>query len=119
MKKTRLEIAFFAVLCTIIVVLTYFVFKPFLNILILAAVLSLIFQPAYKKNSTRSPEGKKHFCFRVCSYSTHIFNFTNFVFRRKNLGASSSSFKSFAKWKWRVYAKHPIQYSTCNPSTVS
>ena len=58
MEKTRLEITFFAVLCILVLVLSYFVFKPFLSILTLAAVLSIIFRPTHKKLVHTYSKGK-------------------------------------------------------------
>jgi predicted PurR-regulated permease PerM len=58
MEKNRLEIASFSILCAIILVLTFFVFQPFLSILILAAVLSLLFKPLYNETLKFYSKGK-------------------------------------------------------------
>ncbi|MCX6757597.1 MAG: AI-2E family transporter [Candidatus Nomurabacteria bacterium] len=61
MEKKRLEIVSFLVLCTLILILTFLVFKPFLNILVLAAILSLLFRPLYKRMLRHHKNGSNFF----------------------------------------------------------
>ena len=61
MEKKKLELGAFFIFCTGILVLTFFVFKPFFSILVLAAVLALLFRPLYKKLLRKYPKGKNIF----------------------------------------------------------
>jgi predicted PurR-regulated permease PerM len=45
MKNKKLELVIFSALFIVLSVLTYFVFKPFLSIIVLAGVLSILFHP--------------------------------------------------------------------------
>lgn len=49
MEKKRLEIISFLVLCAGVLTLTFYVFQPFLSILVLAAILAMLFRPLYKR----------------------------------------------------------------------
>lgn len=49
MESKKLELVAFSALFVGLSVLVFFVFQPFLSILVLAAVLSVLFQPLYKK----------------------------------------------------------------------
>ena len=49
MESKRLELIVFSVLFVGLSVLTFFVFRPFLHVLVLAAVLSVLFHPLYTK----------------------------------------------------------------------
>ena len=49
MESKKLELIIFSVLFVGLSILTFFVFQPFLRILVLAAVLSVLFQPLYEK----------------------------------------------------------------------
>lgn len=44
----RVQLAFFIVLLALAAVMTYFVYKPFLNVIILALVLAILLNPIYK-----------------------------------------------------------------------
>ncbi|MFZ2205166.1 MAG: AI-2E family transporter [Minisyncoccia bacterium] len=61
MEKKRLEVISFSVLCAGILILTFFVFRPFFSILVLAAVLSMLFRPLYKKMLHSYKGGKSFF----------------------------------------------------------
>lgn len=65
MEKGRLEITSFSILCAIILVLTFFVFRPFLSILALAAVLSLLFKPLYKEMLRFYSKGRNIFAILI------------------------------------------------------
>ena len=65
-EKKRLEILSFIVLFAGVSILTFFVFKPFLSILVLAGVLAILFRPLYKKLlAASSGKGKNFFAFIV------------------------------------------------------
>ena len=49
MENKRLELVIFSLIFTLLSVLTFFVFRPFLYIIVLGAVLSVLFHPLYKK----------------------------------------------------------------------
>lgn len=49
MESKKLELVVFSALFIGLSVMTFFVFQPFLNILVLSAVLSVLFQPLFKK----------------------------------------------------------------------
>ena len=72
MEKRRLEIASFVVLGALIVILTFLVFKPFLNIIVLAIVLALLFQPLYQRMLHAYSKGKNLFAL-VIVFLTLIF----------------------------------------------
>jgi predicted PurR-regulated permease PerM len=49
MENKKLELVIFSALFIVLSVLTYFVFKPFLSIIVLAGVLSILFHPLNEK----------------------------------------------------------------------
>lgn len=49
MESKKLELAILSVLFAVLSVLIFFVFKPFLSIIVLGAVLAVLFHPLYKK----------------------------------------------------------------------
>ncbi|MCX6753037.1 MAG: AI-2E family transporter [Candidatus Nomurabacteria bacterium] len=65
MEKKRLEIISFLVFCTGILTLTFFVFRPFFSILVLAAILALLFRPLYKRLTLRYKKGESFFAFII------------------------------------------------------
>lgn len=65
-ESKRLEILSFIVLLGGVSLLAFFIFQPFLHILILAGVLTVLFQPLYKKMLTIfNGKGKNFFAFLV------------------------------------------------------
>src|ERR1035437_4564352 len=52
MESKRLELVIFSALFFVLSVLTFLVFRPFLYIIVLGAVLSVLFHPLYKKLTT-------------------------------------------------------------------
>jgi predicted PurR-regulated permease PerM len=65
MEKKKLEIVSFIVLCAGILVMAFFVFRPFFSILVLAAVLAMLFRPLYKKMLLYYKGGKNLFAFII------------------------------------------------------
>ncbi|MEI6316279.1 MAG: AI-2E family transporter [bacterium] len=61
MEKKKLEIGSFFIFCAGILVLTFFVFRPFFSILVLAAVLALLFRPLYIRMLKWNKKGKNLF----------------------------------------------------------
>lgn len=49
MNVHKLQVGFFIVLMSVISILTFFIFKPFLSMLFVALVFAIIFNPFYKK----------------------------------------------------------------------
>ena len=58
MQSKKLELVIFSVLFIGLSILTFFVFQPFLYIIIIAAVLAILFSPLYKKFVKIFPEWK-------------------------------------------------------------
>ena len=65
MEKKRLEIISFIVLCTGVLLLTFLIFRPFMDIIVLGIVLALLFKPLYKKMLNKYPGGKSLFAFII------------------------------------------------------
>ncbi len=65
MEKKRLEIISFLVFCAGVFTMTFYVFRPFFSILVLATVLSLLFRPLYKRMLDHYARGKNLFAFII------------------------------------------------------
>lgn len=58
MEKKKIELGAFFIFCVAILSLTFFVFRPFFDIIALAAVLALLFRPLYMAMLDLYPAGK-------------------------------------------------------------
>jgi predicted PurR-regulated permease PerM len=58
MENKKLELVIFSAMFVALTVLLLFVFRPFMHILVVAAVLAVLFHPVYKKMVKKFPKGR-------------------------------------------------------------
>jgi len=69
MEKKRLEIVSFFIFCAGMLILAFFVFQPFFNILVLSTILALLFMPLYNRVLSLFKGGKSFFALLIVFFA--------------------------------------------------
>jgi len=96
MESKKIELAGFLALFIGLLVLTFLVFKPFILIIVLAAVLSVLFQPLYKM-FVRFFYGNKSFAASIMVIIALIFLILPIIFLGLQISGQAQNLFSFMK----------------------
>ena len=109
MESKKLELVAFSALFVGLSVMTFFVFQPFLSILVLSAVLSVLFQPLFKK-LVKVCHGKESFVAGFLVIIALVFLIIPVIFFGLQIFGQAQSFFSLSQAGQGQYM-HTIQQS--------
>lgn len=107
MEIKKLELVIFSVFFVGLSIVTYFVFRPFLYIIVLAAVLSILFNPAYKRLVEIFHGGRSFFAIILVIVAL-VFLILPFLFFGLQISGQAQSFFSLTQANQGQYM-HLIQ----------